>query len=90
MEYSIAFLIVRQKWTLSVINWRLSSVEPSWQYLRRSMLETSSLVMHTVRHPCLQHYAREASRRAGPSAITDTCEYMFQLSLINPRDRIVP
>jgi len=53
--------LVQQRWTLSVINWRRSSVD-SRQYLQRSKVYLR-----------VQHDANKAGSRAGPPATADTC-----------------
>jgi len=65
IRFSITKYLVRQKWTLNVINCRRSSVEQSWRNLRQPMFDRRSV------------YHRQAARRAGPSATPDTCLFIY-------------
>ena len=64
---------VRQMWTFSVINWRLSLVKLSWQYLHRrhSTNEIRQSVTPSAQL-CVGRVACEAARCAVPSVAADT------------------
>ena len=68
--------LVNQRWTLSVINWRLLSVELNWQHSetgdRVRLTDYRRLFVTLSIHLCV-----EAARRAGTSATADSC---FRLS----------